>query len=131
MSCRKLSEDISATRKNERGEIQASPLKLISSVDRLIEGTQIQKLLSEQEKLENMRPKTRTEIRERTSDLLEKMDTISKECNTLIKTLDQIEEKKKIEKEEKEKEKEELRVKREKERKEKEEKKAVEKPKKG
>ena len=50
--------------------------------------------ISQPEKLESMRPKTRSEIRERASDLLEKMDSISKECNTLIETLDQIEKKK-------------------------------------
>ena len=122
LSCRKLSETIFETRQKTRGVTEPSPLKLISNVDKLIEGTQIPTLLSQPDKLESMRPKTRTEIRGRTSDLLEKMKTITEECNTLIETLDKIEEKKELEKKEKEKEKEELRLKREKEKKEKEKK---------
>ena len=117
MSCRKLSENIFKTRQKKRGMIEPSPLKLISNVDKLIEGTQIPTLLSKPDKLESMRPKTRTKIRERTSNLLQKMTTITKECNTLITTLDDIEKKKQLEKEQKEKE--ERRVKREKEEKEK------------
>ena len=118
MSCRKLSENIFKTRQKKRGMIEPSPLKLISNVDKLIEGTQIPTLLSKPDKLESMRPKTRTEIRERTSNLLQKMTTITKECNALITTLDDIEKKKQLEKEQKEKEKEERRVQREKEKKE-------------
>ncbi len=94
----KFAEIVFETRQKGNGEKEPSPLKLISSanrlVDRLIEGSQIQTLLSEPEKLERMRPKTRTVFRERTSNLLEKMSTTTKECNKLIKTFDEIEEKK-------------------------------------
>ena len=114
ISCRKLAEDILAIRQESRKETEPSPLKLITSVDRLIEGTQIATLLSKPEKLQNMRPNTRNDIRERASDLLEKMGTISKDCNKLIKTIDQIEEKKKVEEEKKEREKEERNAKKEK-----------------
>ena len=121
ISCKKLSETIFETRRKTRGVIEPSPLKLISNVDKLIEGTQLPALISKPEKLENMMPKTRTKIRERTSILLQKMTTITKDCNSLITTLDDIEKKKQLEKEQKEKEKEERRVKREKEKKEKKE----------
>ena len=132
MSCRELSKIIFAARQELKGVIEPSPLKLISSVDRLIEGTQIPTLLSKPEKLERMRPNTRTVIKERASDLLEKMSTITKECNRLIKTLDKIEEKKKLEKEKKEREKKEKQAEKEKgktETKAKEEPKEEEKPK--
>jgi hypothetical protein len=126
MSCRKLAEDILAIRQKTSSKIEPSPLRLISNIDKLIEGTQIPTLLSKPEKLERMRPKTRTEIRERTSSLIEKMNSIAKECNALIKTLDQIEKKKLVEKEKKEIEKEERKAKKEKAKEEKEKKKAEE-----
>jgi hypothetical protein len=127
ISCRKLAEDILAIRQKSRKETEPSPLKLITSVDRLIEGTQIATLLSKPEKLQNMRPNTRNDIRERASDLLEKMGTISKDCNKLIKTIEKIEEKKAVKEEKKEREKEERKAKKEKAEAEKEKKKAEEK----
>ena len=127
MSCRKLSETIFETRKKTKGVLELSPLKLISNVDKLIEGTQIPTLLSKPDKLESMRSKTRTEMRERANNLLERMETLTEECGNLIETLDEIDKRKEREREQKEREKEELRAKREKERKEKEEQKAKEK----
>ena len=126
MSCRQLAEVILSIRQKITSKVEPSPLKLISSVDKLIEGTQIPAILSQPEKLESMRPKTRNEIKERTSDLMKKMDTISIECKKLIKTIERIEEKKKVEKETKEREKEERKAKKEKAKEEKEKKKAEE-----
>ena len=114
MSCRGVAKIVFETRQKKKSEKEPSPLKLISSVDRLIEGTQIPELLSKPEKLESMRPKTRNKIRERASDLLEKMSTITKGCNSLIKTLDKIEKRKQLENEKKEREKKEKQAEKEK-----------------
>ena len=112
MSFSTLSARIS---KKSKGVTPLPPLKLISNVDKLFEGTQLPALLSTPDKLERLRSTTRTQMKERANTLLEKMNSLTAHCNTLIKTLDQIDEKEEKEKEQKEKEKEELRVKREKE----------------
>jgi len=115
MSFRKLSEAISKINEKTKGVTPLPPLKLMSNVDKLFEGTQLPALLSTPDKLERLRSTTRTQMKERANTLLEKMNSLTAHCNTLIKTLDQIDEKEEKEKEQKEKEKEELRVKREKE----------------
>ena len=118
MSFSTLSARIS---KKSKGVTPLPPLKLISNVDKLFEGTQLPALLSTPDKLERLRSTTRTQMKERANTLLNKMQTLTKDCNSLITTLDDIEKKKKLEKKEQEKEKEERRVKREKEKKEKKE----------
>ena len=121
MSFRKLSEAISKINEKTKGVTPLPPLKLMSNVDKLFEGTQLPALLSTPDKLERLRSTTRTQMKERANTLLNKMQALTKDCNSLITTLDDIEKKKKLEKKEQEKEKEERRVKREKEKKEKKE----------
>ena len=118
MSFSTLSERIS---KKSKGGSNLPPLKLISNVDKLFEGTQLPALLSTPDKLERLRSTTRTQMKERANTLLDKMQALTKDCNSLITTLDDIEKKKKLEKEEQEREKEERRVQRDKEKKEKKE----------
>ena len=116
MSFSTLSARIS---KKSKGVTPLPPLKLISNVDKLFEGTQLPALLSTPDKLERLRSTTRTQMKERANTLLNKMQALTKDCNSLITTLDDIEKKKKLEKEEQEKEKEERQLQREKEKKEK------------
>jgi hypothetical protein len=123
MSFRTLSEVIFKINEKTRGVTPLPPLKLISNVDKLFEGTQLPALLSTPDKLENLRSTARTQMKEKANTLLNKMQALTKDCNSLITTLDDIEKKKRLEKEEQEREKEERRVKREKEKKEKKEKK--------
>jgi len=116
MSFSTLSARIS---KKSKGVTPLPPLKLISNVDKLFEGTQLPALLSTPDKLERLRSTTRTQMKEKANTLLNKMETLKNDCNSLITTLDDIEKKKKLEKEEQEKEKEERQLQREKEKKEK------------
>ena len=118
MSFSTLSARIS---KKSKGVTPLPPLKLISNVDKLFEGTQLPALLSTPDKLERLRSTTRTQMKEKANTLLNKMETLKNDCNSLITTLDDIEKKKKLEKEEQEREKEERRLKRDKEKKEKKE----------
>ena len=118
MSFNTLSARIS---KKSKGLTPLPPLKLISNVDKLFEGTQLPALLSTPDKLERLRSTTRTQMKEKANTLLNKMETLKNDCNSLITTLDKIDEKKQLEKEQKEREKEERRVKREKKKKEKKE----------
>ena len=118
MSFSTLSARIS---KKSKGVTPLPPLKLMSNMDKLFEGTELQTLLSTPDKLENVWSTTRTQMKEKANTLLNKMETLKNDCNSLITTLDDIEKKKKLEKEQKEREKEKRRVKTEKEKKEKKE----------
>ena len=101
MPSRKLRAVVSKALEKLKGEPVLLPLRIIRGVSSYFDESKLQKLIDAPEKLERMRPRSRVEMRNQATSLLEKMETWKDGCNKLISALDEIDERKQKEKEEK------------------------------
>ncbi len=99
LSTRQLSTIVNKKRRKvideKKQELSDLPFGNITKIEQLLNKSIKSELITDINKLRNMRNKTRQDLKEKTNELLANMSITVKECRKLIKNLEQVEKEKK------------------------------------